>query len=201
MITDTTVQSRYTHAELAERAIGGGADTIQYRSKTTDVRRMIREAGEVSEVCRRHGVLFLVNDRIDVCLAVGADGVHLGREDMPLRVARDILGSGKVIGGTVRGVGHLREAIAESADYVGLGPIFRTSSKSLSIEPLGLETVREVSAASSIPIIAIAGISVDNASSIIAAGAAGVAVIGAVCAAPDVTAAARELRRAVEPTD
>lgn len=197
VITDTTLQSRYTHAELAERAVQGGADTIQYRSKSLDVRTMIREAGEVAEVCRRHGVLFLVNDRIDVALAVDADGVHLGREDMPLAVARRILGPGKVIGGTIRGVDHLWEAIADSADYVGLGPIFRTGSKRLPIEPLGLDAVRAVTSESSIPIIAIAGISVENIASVISAGAFGVAVIGAVCAAGDVTEAARALHREI----
>jgi len=198
VITDTTVQSRYTHAELAELAIRGGADTIQYRSKSSDVRMMIREAGEVAEVCRRHGVLFLVDDRLDVSLAVDADGVHLGREDMPLTIARKILGPGKVIGGTIRGVEHLRDAIAESADYVGLGPIFRTASKRLPIEPIGPDAVRAVSSESSIPIIAIAGIAAQNVASVIAAGAFGVAVIGAVCAASDVAEATRSLRREID---
>src|SRR5437899_1992452 len=92
VITDTILQTRYSHAELASLAIGGGADTIQYRSKSQEVRTLLREAEEVREVCRSHGVTFLINDRVDICLAVDADGVHLGRDDMPILLARKILG-------------------------------------------------------------------------------------------------------------
>lgn len=194
VITDTTVQRRHAHAELAELAIAGGADVIQYRSKSTDIRALIAEASAVREVCRRAGVLCLINDRVDVALAVDADGVHLGREDMPIAIARRILGPERIIGGTVRNVEHLRQAIAEGASYVGLGPIFGTTSKSLAVPPLGLEVVQEVAAASSIPVIGIAGITAANAGQVIAAGAHGVAVIGAVCAADDPMAAAREIR-------
>jgi thiamine-phosphate pyrophosphorylase len=193
VITDTVVQSRHSHAALAALAIGGGADTIQYRSKSQDFRTLLREAGEVGDVCRNHGVTFLVNDRVDLCLAVDADGVHLGREDMPVALARKILGPEKIIGGTIRNAGHLEEAVRESADYVGLGPIFSTSSKSLPLEPLGLEMIRQVSAVATIPLIAIAGIDASNAADVIAAGAYGIAVIGAVCCAEDVTAAAAAL--------
>src|SRR5690606_11968289 len=108
-------QTTHSHARLAELAIRGGADTIQYRSKSADVRRMIREAGETAEVCRASGVLFLVNDRVDICLAVGAGGVHLGRGDMPVAVARRILGPGRIIGATIRNPEHMRIAVQESA--------------------------------------------------------------------------------------
>lgn len=190
VITDTVLQTRYSHAELAELAIRGGADTIQYRSKSADVRRMMQEAGETAEVCRRFGVTFLVNDRIDICLAVDADGVHLGREDMPVPVARKILGPDRIIGATARNREHLEAAERESADYVGLGPIFGTSSKEVNLSPLGLEMVGEVSLDARIPVIAIAGITVDNAAEAIAAGAYGVAVISAICCAEDVVASA-----------
>jgi thiamine-phosphate pyrophosphorylase len=197
VITDTTLQERFSHAELAELAIQGGADTIQYRSKSGDVRRMIEEAAEVREVCLRNGVTFLVNDRVDIALAVDADGVHLGREDMPVPVARKILGPEKIIGATIRNPEHLREAIAESADYAGLGPIFSTASKLVGLEPLGLEMVRRVAEQGGIPVIAIAGITAGNTADVIAAGAYGVAVIGAVCCATDVAAAAREIAERV----
>jgi thiamine-phosphate pyrophosphorylase len=193
VITDTTLQHRYSHAELAELAIQGGADTIQYRSKSLEIRLLLREASEVRDVCVHHGVTFLVNDRVDVALAVDADGVHLGREDMPLPLARKLLGPEKIIGGTVRNVVHLRQAIIESADYVGLGPVFGTTSKLVDHELLGLEMVREVSAVSTIPVIAISGITPDNVAEVIAAGAAGVAAIGAVCCAEDVAGAAQDL--------
>jgi thiamine-phosphate pyrophosphorylase len=198
VITDTSVQQRYGAAELAQLAIEGGADTIQYRSKSTDVRALVAEAASVRDICRAAGVLFLVNDRVDVCLAADADGVHLGREDMPLDVARRVLGPDRIIGGTIRGVEHLLEAEALGADYVGLGPIFGTSSKHVPLAPLGLDAVRAVAAVATIPIIGIAGISIANVASVIAAGADGVAVIGAVCAADDVAAAADAMRRAID---
>ncbi len=193
VLTDTVVQTRYTPAELAELAIRGGADTIQYRSKSADIRRMMREAGEVAEVCRRFGVPFLVNDRVDLCLAVGADGVHLGRDDMPVPVARKILGLERIIGATVRGREHLEAAERESADYVGLGPIFTTVSKEVGVAPLGLETIRTASRDARIPVIAIAGITQENVADVVLAGAYGVAVIGAVCCAEDVVAATAAL--------
>jgi thiamine-phosphate diphosphorylase len=197
VITDTTLQHRYSHAELAELAIRGGADTIQYRSKSPDIRLLLREASEVRDVCAHHGVTFLVNDRVDVALAVDADGVHLGRDDMPLPLARKLLGPEKIIGGTVRNVDHLLQAIRESADYVGLGPVFGTSSKAVAHDLLGLEIVQQVSAVSTIPVIAIAGITAANAAEVIAAGAAGIAVIGAVCCADDVEGAAQELLKKI----
>ncbi|MEO5930013.1 MAG: thiamine phosphate synthase [Candidatus Kapaibacterium sp.] len=199
VITRADTRPGRSHAELAELAILGGADTIQYRSKSPDIREMIAEARAVRDVCARHGVTFLVNDRVDVALAVEADGVHLGRDDMPIETARRILGEGRIIGGTVRNREHLMRAFHETADYVGLGPIFGTSSKIVPIAPLGLAVVREVTAASPIPVIGIAGIDAGNARDVIAAGAYGVAVIGAVCGADDVTAAARMLREQIKP--
>jgi len=187
-----------SHAELASMAIDGGADTIQYRSKGANFRTLIAEAGEVVWVCRERGVLCLINDRVDLCLAVGADGVHLGGEDMPIGMARRILGAEKVIGATVRDISDLRAAEAESADYIGLGPIFRTESKRLHIEPLGLERVAMVSRAASVPVIGIAGITAANAPEVIRAGAYGIAVIGEVARASDPRAAAAAVRDSVE---
>lgn len=197
LITDTVIQRRYSHAELAAMAIDGGADTIQYRSKSGDIRAMIAEASSVRELCARRGVTFVVNDRIDLCLAVGADGVHLGLEDMEIATARRILGPEMIIGGTIRNREHLAEAVAAGADYVGLGPIFGTSSKQLALEPLGLDVVRDVCAVAMIPVIGIAGITPGNAASVVEAGAYGVALIGAVCAAADVAAAASAVSRMV----
>jgi len=193
LITDTQQQRRYSHAELAELAILGGADTIQYRSKSDDVRVMIDEALSVRHVCALHGVTFLVNDRVDVALAVEADGVHLGRGDMPIEMARRIMGERMIIGATIRNRAHLLDAVRASADYAGLGPIFGTSSKQLGIEPLGLDVVQEVCVEAPIPVIAIAGITADNVPDVMAAGAYGVAVIGAVCCADDVRAAAERI--------
>jgi thiamine-phosphate pyrophosphorylase len=198
LITDTQLQDRYSPAELAELAIEGGVDTVQYRDKSGDVRRMIDEAGQVLEVCRAAGVLMLVNDRVDVALAVNADGVHLGRTDMPIEVARRILGPDKVVGGTIRNADHLRTAMEQGADYVGLGPIFTTGSKQVDHPQLGLDGVRQVTTNASIPVICIAGITVASAADVIAAGAYGVAVIGAICNAEDPARAAALLREAID---
>lgn len=197
VITDDTIQNRYTHVRLAELAIFGGADVIQFRSKSSDVRAMIEEASRIREACRASGVTFLVNDRVDVALAVGADGVHLGKQDMPVHLARSLMGPDAIIGGTARGVDDALETEREGASYVGLGPVFATSTKNVGHEPIGIETVREVTSRLSIPVIAIAGISLSNAQTVIAAGAWGVAVIGAVALADDPVAATRELSNGI----
>ncbi len=197
VITDTTVQDRCSHAELALLAVRGGADTIQYRSKCGDVRRMIAEAADVRDVCRAANVLFVVNDRLDVCLAIGADGVHLGREDMPLAAARRVLGARFVVGGTVRNAAQLAEAARDGADYVGLGPVFTTMTKDVGHAPLGLEGVAAVAQGAAIPVVAIAGIGPADVVPLLRAGAFGVAVIGAVAGAADPTAATAEFARGI----
>lgn len=198
VITDTTLQHRYSAAELAAMAVDGGADTIQYRSKQTNIREVIDEAAAVRDVCARANVMFIVNDRVDVCMAVEADGVHLGRDDMPVETARRILGPLRTIGGTVRGVEHLQQALRAGADYVGLGPVFATTTKQVEHAIVGVDTVREVSEVSPVPVIAIAGIALSNVASVIEAGAYGVAVIRAVCASSDVYSATRALRDAID---
>lgn len=197
IITDIDVQHRYTHAELAEHAIAGGADTIQYRSKSLDVAGMLHEAGAVREVCRARGVPIIINDRVDVCLAIEADGVHLGRGDMPIDVARRLLGPGFIIGGTARTVEHVLEARRLGADYVGVGPVFGTTTKQVDHVLIGLDGVRSIADAAALPVIAIAGITHRNAGQVLQAGADGVAVISDVCAAVDVRAAAERLAHVV----
>lgn len=185
-------------AELALQAIRGGADTIQYRSKGSNLARMLDEALAVRSVCREHGVTFIVNDRVDLCLAVDADGVHLGRDDMPIPIARRILGSERIIGGTVRNVDDLERAEAASADYVGCGPVYATETKELPIGPLGIPGLHAVADAASIPVIGIAGIGEGNVAEVLEAGAYGVAVVSAVGRAYDPEAAARTLRDRID---
>ncbi|MBS1910540.1 MAG: thiamine phosphate synthase [Bacteroidetes bacterium] len=197
VITDMVLQRRFTHRELATLAIRGGADTIQYRSKSESVRTLLEEAAGVRDVCREHGVTFIVNDRVDVAMAVEADGVHLGRSDLPIETARRLLGPDRIVGGTVRNVEHLQEAERLGADYVGLGPVFRTGSKRVDHEELGLDLVREVCSRARIPVIAIAGITISNAAAVVAAGAYGIAVIGAVAAADNPDDAAADLLRCI----
>ncbi|HVZ38897.1 MAG TPA: thiamine phosphate synthase [Candidatus Kapabacteria bacterium] len=197
VITDTVLQNRFTHRELAALAIRGGADTIQYRSKSASVRTLLEEAAAVRDVCREHGVTFIVNDRVDIALAVDADGVHLGRSDMPVETARRLLGPDRIVGGTVRNGEHLREAERLGADYVGLGPVFETGSKRVDHEVLGLDLVREVCRHARIPVIAIAGITISTAAAVMAAGVYGIAVIGAVAAADHPADAAADLVRCI----
>lgn len=187
-----------SHAEQALLAVQGGADTIQYRSKSGDVRRMIADGLEVRSVCRRFGVTFLVNDRVDLCLALDADGVHLGKEDMPVEIARRLLGSRKIIGATVRNVDDLLCAQRASADYVGCGPIFPTTTKELPVPPLGIEGLRQVAEGGRIQVIAIAGITSENVGSVMNAGAYGAAVVGAVVRAEDPEKAVRTLRTRID---
>ncbi|WP_169303740.1 bifunctional hydroxymethylpyrimidine kinase/phosphomethylpyrimidine kinase [Syntrophothermus lipocalidus] len=173
------------YAELAEKAIRMGTRVIQLREKEKDSREMIEVGLRVARSCREHGAIFIVNDRADVAVAVGADGVHLGQTDIPPEVARAMMGPGKIVGVSVSTVEEARAAIAAGADYLGLGPVFATASKQDAAPPCGLETVRQVASFSPVPVIAIGGITPENAREVLNAGAAGVAVISAVWDSPD----------------
>ena len=200
VIVNSDGRSRPTRScgELARLAIEGGADTIQYRNKGGEIQQMIEEALAVRSICQENRATFIVNDRVDLCLAVDADGVHLGMEDMPIPYARKILGRGKIIGKTIRGIDGLNQAQKEFADYVGLGPIFKTQSKELTIEPLGVDKVHSVAEHAKVPVIGIGGITSETARSVVEAGAYGVAVIGAVVQADDPTEAAQLLYRSIQ---
>ena len=122
VLTDTVLQSRYSHLELARLAIAGGADTIQYRQKIGSTREMIDTALDLKGLCASLGATMIVNDRVDVAIASGADGVHLGQDDFPLDRARDLLGPDAIIGGTAKTLDQVRKAASEGADYVGFAP-------------------------------------------------------------------------------
>lgn len=198
LITDAKLSRGHSHREVVEAAIRGGATVVQYREKNASTRRMIEEALELSELCRAHGVPFIVNDRVDIALAVDADGVHVGQEDMPASLARKLIGREKILGVSAANIAEARAAIADGADYLGVGAVFATGTKADAGEPIGIEGLARVARASTIPIVGIAGINATNAASVIRAGAAGVAVVSAIVAADDVEAAARGLRRVVE---
>lgn len=138
VLTDTVLQSRHTHAELARMAVDGGADTVQYRQKSGNAREMIETARAMRDICAGSGVPLIVNDRVDVALASEADGVHLGQDDFPVALARNILGAGRIIGVSAGNLYEARQGIADGADYVGFGPIFPTGSKSDAGEAQGL---------------------------------------------------------------
>jgi thiamine-phosphate pyrophosphorylase len=197
VITDSALQSRFTHRELAEMAIAGGADTIQFRQKTGTARELLEIARQMRKVCVSHGVPLIVNDRADVAMAAGADGVHLGQDDLPVAAGRRLLPQG-IVGASARTEEKILEAIREGADYIGFGPIYRTSSKPDAEAPKGLEALRRMCAAATCPVIAVGGITVERVREVIQAGAHGVAVISAVCAEEDPTGAARRIRQEID---
>ena len=185
VITDTTLQSRFTHTELAELAIQGGADTVQFRQKQGTTRELVATAQAMQSVCERHKVPLIVNDRADIALAVGATGAHFGQDDMPVSIGRRILPAKAVIGASARTEEKILEAITEGADYIGFGPIYGTSSKPDAETAKGLERLRRMCDIAACPVIAIGGIGIETAGDVIRAGAHGIAVISAVCAHPE----------------
>jgi len=197
IITDENIGRKKTHAEIAELAIAGGADAIQLRDKSCSSRELIRVGRVIREITRRSSTIFIVNDRLDVAVACGADGVHLGQGDMRTDVARQIAPHGFIIGVSVSTVDEAVRAEQEGADYVALSPTFSTVSKPDAGPGLGLEMLREIRRNVSVPVIAIGGINRENICEVIAAGAAGVAVISAVAGAADITAATRDLKNLI----
>ncbi len=183
------------HLEIASAALEGGATALQLRAPELDDEALLPLASALAARCRGAGVLFVVNDRVEVALASGADGVHVGQDDDPEH-ARDRLGSGRVLGISVGGPAEAKAAQRAGADYLGV-TVWATATKP-EARPHGLEGVREVVAATSLPVVGIGGITPGNAASVLRAGAAGVAVISAVAAAGDPVEAVRELRRAVD---
>ena len=197
VLTDITLQSRFSHVELTRQAIAGGADTIQFRQKSGSTREMIDIARRMKRVCGEAGVSFIVNDRLDIALASEADGVHLGQDDFPLPLARKLLGPDRILGGSASDMEEARICLSEGADYVGFGPVFPTTSKDDAGPVSGIERLKEIVENIPVPIIAIGGISAKNAPAVMKAGAAGIAVISAVCCQEDPLEATRSLHDAV----
>ncbi len=197
VVTDERLSRRLSHKQIAEKALAGGADVIQLRDKKLEGRRLMEHARAIRKLTKEAGKLFIVNDRLDVAVISGADGVHLGQEDLALADARAIAPKGFLIGVTVHDVLEAKEAENGGADYLGLSPIFITGSKSDAGDACGLETLRAVKKAVSVPVVAIGGITLANACSVLEAGADGLAVISAVVSQPDVEAAARALKAVI----
>jgi len=180
--------------ELVRRTEGllrGGARVLQLRWKRGGASDFLAAAAECGRLATAYGARLLINDRVDVALACGADGVHLGQSDLPLATARRLLGSRRWIGVSTHDVEQARAAAAGGADYLGFGPIFATSTKRTGYRPRGLAGLRRVRAAVTLPLVAIGGIDFDNAADVIAAGADAVAMISALAAWPDASEAAR----------
>src|SRR5881409_3672677 len=178
-------------AALAAALLRGGARLVQLRWKGASARELLAAARAIRPLARAAGALFLVNDRPDVARAAEADGVHLGQDDLPVAAARRILGPGRLIGVSTHDVEEARVAEAAGADYIAVGPIYATTSKTSALAPRGLELVRAVRACVPRPLVAIGGISPDTAPPVRRAGADAVAMIAALVRAPDIAAAVR----------
>lgn len=197
VITDVAVQSRFDHVQLAEMACAGGADVIQLRDKSLTRDAFDDIARRIREVCARHDVTFVVNDRVEAARAVHAGGVHVGGTDVDVSVARSILGEGAIVGASAGSPEAALAAIEEGADYLGVGHVFATGSKAKVGDPIGVQGLAAVCGVATVPVIAIGGISVERVAAVIEAGAHGIAVIGAVCAAPEPEEATRRLADAL----
>lgn len=195
-ITDTNLSQRGVLSDV-EQSIGAGCRIIQYREKTSYTGKIVQEGYQIKQLCREKA-LFIVNDRIDVALAVDADGVHIGQDDMPYASARKILGSGKIIGVTVHDETEAVAAEKVGADYVGLSPIFATNTKEDAGNACGVSMVARVREATRLPIIAIGGVTKANAGEVIRAGADAVCAISAVVASDDVYREVKEFMSLIQ---
>ena len=177
---------------VASAAIEGGATVIQLRDKQASTRLLVEQGLVLRKLTHKHGVLFIVNDRIDVALAVEADGVHIGQDDdMPLQIARRLMGSERILGVSAGNLDEAAAAVAADADYLSIGPIFSTYAKSDAGPAIGTHMLTELVTCYRTPIIGIGGITAENAGEVLGTGAVGVAVITAVVSAEDIVAAAR----------
>jgi thiamine-phosphate pyrophosphorylase len=190
-------------ADLARACARGGATLVQLRDKRSATRAMIEEARAIKKALANSGVPFVVNDRVDVAMAAGADGVHLGQEDMAVEDARQLLGPDAIVGLSIKSVAEADAAPLALIDYVGSGGVYVTASKQQNNPPIGPAGLARIIAAlrrraPDLPVCGIAGIDADNAGEVIAAGADGVAIISALSLTPDPAAAARALRDIVD---
>lgn len=193
VITDEKIGLGRSHIFLAEEALKGGATVIQFRDKEKTGRELYKIGVKLREITKKYGALFIVNDRVDIALAVGADGVHLGMNDLPISVARKIAGNKFIIGASVSSPEEAILAEKEGADYISAQSIFETSSKE-DVKVIGIEGLKAIVKVSSLPVIAIGGINKYNAREVIKAGAKGIAVISAVVSQEDVKSATEELK-------
>lgn len=194
VITDRRQARGRPVVEVVSEAISGGADAIQLRDKEATSRELLEEGLRLRELTEKGGVLLIVNDRPDIALAVDADGVHLGQEDLPAAAARKLVGPQKLLGITASELTLALEAQAEGADYVGIGSVYPTTTKQLTAVPRGPGLIRTFQGRLNIPFVPLGGISVHNVREVVQAGARSIAVCSAVVSAPDVAAATRQLK-------
>ena len=196
VITDPLISRGRSHQEVVSRSLAGGARAIQLRDKGLSARELVEEGREILRLTRRTRATLIINDRVDVALALEAEGVHLGEEDLPLTLARKIAGPDLIIGATVRSPEKALWAQENGADYLGAGAVFPSSSKD-SAPVIGLDTLREIVRAVSIPVVAIGGINLSNLSQVMDTGVKGAALISSVIGAEDIEGEAEKFSSAI----
>ncbi len=197
LVTDRGLSRGRSTIEVVAAAVRGGVTVVQFREKEAETRDFVKEALAVHCLLEDRGIPMIVNDRIDVALAVSADGVHLGQKDMPIEMARKILGPDKIIGISAESVADAVAAEKAGADYLGVSPIYATPTKTDTAAALGLEGLRQIREAVDLPLVGIGGLNARNAAEAIRHGADGVAVVSAIVSADDPEKAARELSKIV----
>jgi len=198
LVTDGRAGSVERLVVICAAALDGGITTVQLRAKGWTDRQLLEAAVALRSLCRDAGALLIVNDRVDIALASGADGVHLGVDDLPVAAARRMLGPGALVGYSPETDADRQQAERDGADYLGVGPVYGTTTKGDAGAAIGVEGIRQAVAATALPVVGIGGITVETAAAVIEAGAAGVAVVGAIFLAGDPRDAAARLAEAVE---
>lgn len=198
LVTDRDLSLGRSTVDIVRAAVAGGVTCVQLREKNRPTRQFMAEARAVRDLLAGTATTLIINDRIDVALAVGADGVHLGQTDMSVPDARRLVGPRMLIGVSAECVEDALRAESEGADYIGASPVFPTPTKTDAGPPLGLEGVRRIRAAVSLPMVGIGGVKPGNAAEIIRAGCDGVAVVSAIVSAADPERAAAELRTIID---
>lgn len=200
LVTDRTLSLGRSTVEVVRAAIRGGVSCVQLREKGCSTREFMDEARLLKALLAGTGVPLFINDRLDVALAVGADGVHLGQNDLAIADARRLVGNRMIIGISAESVADAIRAEAEGADYIGASPVFITPTKTDTAPPLGLDGLRAIRRAVQLPLVAIGGINANNAAQVLRAGADGLAVVSAIVSAPCPRTAAAGLRQRIQST-
>ena len=197
LVTDRALSLGRSNFEVIRKAVGGGVTLVQLREKEATTRAFYQEGLEIRGYLKTRNIPLIINDRIDIALALDADGVHLGQEDMPIDVARRILGPRKIIGASVFTLEEARTAEAMGADYLGLSPIFLTETKPELVGQIGIGGIPSLKEGVQIPLVGIGSMSQANAYEAVKAGLDGVAVVSAICSHEDPRAAAEEIKKEV----
>jgi len=193
LIADLDYLNKFNFIETVQNVVKKGVTLVQIRSKKTDTRTFLDTALALKKILISLNIPLIINDRVDIALACGAQGVHLGQKDLPLPYARKLLGKDKIIGITAPNKELAKKAESQGADYLGVGPVFHTESKQKSLKPLGLTKLSSIRKKIKIPILAIGGINSQNAAEVMSTGVDGIAVISAVMGSSDPVASTQKL--------